>query len=173
MTNGNLDRAIRQRWIDQNLHAAFKAYWADPLEARFSPFNFAEARPNQGSAYMPYCVFESMGGPPPTRSTGKSGEATVEIEYRTVPAQFVVHATDYTNQSNQKSSGKEICDALGRLIIAAYQDSAGPLVLDGGDCHIQTLVGQDVCRRNDDDVWEWVFPFEFQIERRRTIDTSR
>jgi len=166
---GTVDRAVRKRWTDSGLDAAFRAYWTNPLETRFAPFNDGQARPASADC-MPYCVYESMAGPSPSYSTGKAAEPGIQIEYRIVPIQFSVLAARRT-VNGRFMSGKEVCRALGNLIIAAYQDSAGHLDLDGADCHVETVVGQDVHMREDDDVWKWVFPFDIHLERRRALRT--
>lgn len=169
---GTIDRAVRQRWTDRGIEAVFKAFWDEPTTDLYSAWNEGEARPKSaGAGYMPYAVYESMAGPPPTRSTGKENEPTTEIEYRTILIQFTVIAATKTI-NGVKSSGKQIAEPCVRAILLAFGDAAGAMPMEGDDCHIQTLVGEDVIRRTDDDVWQWTVPFEIQVERRRAIRVS-
>lgn len=166
-----LDKALFSRWKAHSLDQLFRAYWANPADLTFSPWNDREARANTP---MPYCVYEPGTSFLTGRSTGGECENKYSVEYWTVPIQFSIYA-----QSKAGRTGKDIAYELlglpkntdddGHGLLKAFDDSAGQLDLDGQDRHVQTLVQSDACVREDDDVWKVVLMLNVEIERRRLI----
>lgn len=168
-----IDKAIKLRWNEHQLDQLFRAFWDDPADTKFLPFNDTEARPRTP---WPYCVYESMQGFRTSRSTGAVCEPHKSIEYWTFPVQFSIHAS-----RNNGRSGKEIAyELLGRPnsgdapndgygILKAFDDSAGRLAMEGDDVHIQTHVEGDIATREDENEWVVTLLLNIEIERHRKI----
>jgi hypothetical protein len=159
----NIDRAVQSRWTEKGLDAKFRAFWRDPSETKWPVLGTGEARPQ---AQMPYCVFEKTVPLKTAESTATPGEGGYAIEYWTIPISFRIHAA---RRSTPARSAKDIAAAMAKEVVLAFEDDAGVLDIDDGDCHLETVVGPDFDTREDDDVHVWVVQFEVHVERRRAL----
>ena len=142
----NLHRAIRDRWFDGGVDAAFLAASGN-VTTNYPTLDDSEQRPEPPG---PYCVFEVGDETPQMRSGGTS--TNTFSSYESTQVTFTIYGRTKTQVVDM---AKEVAQAF---------DPKNPLTIGGGDgCIYSRRVGSTGARTGDEE-FSWILVYEYLID---------